>query len=264
MITMPQVTPSEDLLAYLADTNLAAGTQYGLWVERSPSVEEQISLSSMSQDKLGHARAYYQVLEQAYDRDTVALQFDRSIDEMAWNPAWTVAIPDWPHLVLSQVLFSRGLLVDARAVAEETQAAGLLNKIEQEEAWHTRHADAWLTSLTRDGITDEVQAALEDLWPYAVTFFGAEDLDRFPQDLESGARTASDDELRRSFLDEVVPLLEARGFQVLAEKTDAGWTTDPVPSDKLLADLREQARENALELVALFQDPEARELAELT
>ncbi len=261
---MSQVTSSEDLLLYLADTNLAAGTQYGLWVERSPTVEEQISLSSMSQDKLGHARAYYQLLEQAHGKDTVALQFDRSIDQMAWNPAWTAAIPDWPHLVLSQVLFSRGLLVDARAVAEQSQAAGLLNKIEQEEAWHTRHGDAWIASLTSDGITDEIQAAFEDLWPYVVTFFGAKDVERFPQDLGSGARRASDAELLQSYLDEVVPLLEERGFQVPADKTDTGWTTDPVPSDKLLADLREQARENALELVALFQDPEARELAELT
>lgn len=263
MITMPRTTASEDLLLYLADTNLAAGTQYGLWVERSPSVEEQISLSSMSQDKLGHARAYYQILEQAYEKDTVALQFDRGVDQMAWNPAWTVGSPDWPHLVLGQVLFSRGLLADARAVAEDTRAAGLLNKIEQEEAWHTRHGDAWLASLTSDGITEEIHAAFEDLWPYAVTFFGAKDVERFPEDLETGARTASDAELRQAYLDEVVGFLEDQGFQVPADETGTGWTTEPAPSDKLLADLREQARENALELVALFQDPEARELAEL-
>lgn len=254
---------SEDLLLYLADTNLAAGTQYGLWVERSPSVEEQISLSSMSQDKLGHARAYYQLLAQAYEADTVALQFDRSVDEMAWNPAWIVPIPDWPHLVLGQVLFSRGLLIDAQAVEAGTDAAGLLNKLRQEEAWHTRHGDAWLASLTSDGITEEVQASFDDLWPYACTFFGARDVERFPEDLEAGRRTATDAEIREAYLAEIVPLLEDAGFDVPAQEGSDGWTTDPVPSDKLLADLEEQGRENALELLALFQDPEARALAEL-
>ncbi len=261
---MSQDTTTRTHLLYLADTNLAAGTQYGLWVERSPSVEEQISLSSMSQDKLGHARAYYQLLEQAYDEDTVALQFDRTADEMAWNPAWIVPVPDWPHLVLSQVLFSRGLLADARAVADGTRAAGLLNKLGQEEAWHTRHGDAWLAALTSDGVTEETQAAFDDLWPYACTFFGADDIERFPEDLEAGHRTASDDELRQGYLAEIVPLLRTHGFEVPAEETTSGWTTDPTPSDKRLADLREQARDNALELLALFQDPDARALAELT
>lgn len=260
---MTDPTTSRQLLLYLADTNLAAGTQYGLWVERSPTVEEQISLSSMSQDKLGHARAYHQLLESVHDEDIVALQFDRDLEEMAWNPAWTLPVEGWPHLVLSQVLFARGLLADARSVSQATQAGGLINKLEQEEAWHTRHGDAWLASLTSDGVTPELQAVFEALWPYAVTFFGAQDLERFPEDLETGARTRTDQELRTAFLDEIVPLLKGHGFEVPAEKDQAGWTTDPVPSDKLVAELQADTREHALELLALFQDPEARELAEL-
>lgn len=256
-------TPSRDLLLTLADANLAAGIQYGLWVEASPSVEEQISLSSMSQDKLGHARAYLQMLEERHDEDPVSLQFDREAGEMAWPTGWTAPLPTWSHLVVAQALFSRALLLDVRAVDPDSGPGGLVSKIDQEEAWHERHGDAWLRSLAADDPAGKLQAALDDLWPHAVAYFAPSGVERFPADLESGVRTAGDDELRTAFFDEVVPLLHELGLQVDAEQAERGWSTDPAPTDKLVAELRAANEEHEVELLALLQDPEGRELAEL-
>lgn len=252
---------SAELALYVADTSLAAGLQYGLWVERAPSTEEQVALSSMSQDKLGHARAFYQEAADATGRSTVELQYDRGVDEFAWNPAWTVELDAWADVVLAQGLFGPALGLDLHALSDDTALSGPLAKIDQEDRWHERHAEAWLEVLAED--PGKAQASLDELWPYAVGFFGPEDAERFPEDLEAGVRTRSDDGLREDYLDDLVPRLEAAGLDVDAERTGDGWATKPRPSSDLVDGLRERALDHATELVGLLQDPDARELAEL-
>ncbi|MDX1611252.1 MAG: Phenylacetic acid catabolic protein [Candidatus Thermoplasmatota archaeon] len=253
---MSDVPPSsKELLLALGDANLAAGVQYGLWIERSPTVEEQIALSSMSQDKLGHARAYYQLLEEHFDEDAVALQYDRDLDAFAWPTGWTAPLPTWQHLVLAQVLFSRALMSDISNVDPGSPAGGLVDKISQEESWHTRHGDAWLASLAdgAHGSTEDLQAALDELWPHAVVYLGLPGQERFPGDVDNGSRTVTDTEAREAYLEEVGAQLEAAGLNV----------PSVTPSDKLLAELTDAVAENRLELQALLQDPEGREIASL-
>lgn len=254
-------TASAELALYAADTSLAAGLQYGLWVERAPSTEEQVSLSSMSQDKLGHARAFYQEAADATGRSTVELQYDRGVADFAWNPAWTVELATWPEVVLAQALFGTALRIDLHAIADEASLSDPLAKIEQEDRWHARHAEAWLEVLGGD--SPDAQDALDDLWPFAVAFFGPDGEERFPEDLDAGVRTRTDDELRATFLDEIVPTLEGAGLDVDADRTDDGWATKPRPTPSLADEVEEQARAHATELVSLLQDPDARELAEL-
>lgn len=258
----PDATPTDDLVLYLSDTTLAVGLQYGLWVERSPSTEEQVALSSMSQDKLGHARAFYQIAEKVTGQSMVELQYDRDPAAFAWNPAWAAPLTTWDHLVLAQVLFAPALTLELEALADGSQLAEPLSKIEQEETWHTRHGQAWLAHASEDR-PEALEAALSDLWPLAVGFFGAEGQERFPEDLETGQRVRTDDDLRRAWLDELVPSLEDAGVDVPASTDGDAWTLDPAPSPALVEDLEARIEENAIELAGLIQDPEGRELAEL-
>lgn len=259
---MTDADVTEELALYIADTTLAAGLQYGLWVERSPSTEEQVALSSMSQDKLGHARAFLSVAEKATGRDAVELQYDRAPDAFRWNPAWTIRFGTWNHLILAQVCFARALTEELEALAEGSALAEPLDKIAQEERWHTQHGDAWLERAAASDL-DGLQAALEDLWPFVVGFFGSREDERFADELDAGLRTRSDAELLDRTLDTLVPQLEEVGLDVDAERADDGWSVEPEPTAELVDDLRERTREDRIELVGLLQDPEGRELAEL-
>jgi 1,2-phenylacetyl-CoA epoxidase catalytic subunit len=214
----------------------------------------------MSQDKLGHARHFYEVAAEVTGRSKVELQFDRDVDSFRWNPAWTASLDTWAHLVLAQAAFGHALRLDLEAVEPETRLAEPLAKIQQEDAWHTQHADAWFPLLEGH---DEARAALDELWPYIVGAVGVDGAERFPEDLEAGVRTRTDDELRQDLLDEVVPRLEDVGLDVPAAEKAGAWDTDPAPTEDLLDQLRERARPHATELTGLLQDPEARELAEL-
>jgi phenylacetate-CoA oxygenase PaaI subunit len=254
---------SRELTVAIADTTLAAGLRYGSWVERAPSTEEQVAVSSMSQDKLGQARQFYQIAEDRFDVDAVALQYDRSTEEFAWNRSWLAAWPSWGHFVISQVTLGRALLEELSALAEGTALREPFAKIEQEDSWHARHGSAWLSQVGHDeGAREHFQAALDDLWPHLVTYFGIAGEERFPDDRGSGALTVGDDELRQRWLDEIVPQLEDAGLEIPATEEDA-WSTKPSPTKENVQLTADAAEATGVELTAMLQDPEHRELAEL-
>lgn len=256
-------SPSFDLALYLADSNLAAGIQYGLWVEKAPSTEEQVALSSMSQDKLGHARAMYKVAENVTDRSSVELQYDRDPDAFAWNPAWVAPWPTWHHLVLAQALFGDALLMEIQHLDKASPYGGLLSKIDQEDVWHEKHATAWLASAAAMDQTGKLEAALEDLWPFAVAYFGVAGENRFPSDVESGLLGRGDDTLREAFIERVVPRVQGAGLNIPAKQDGDTWSISPAPNASLRRDVAGRVAPNQVELVSLLQDPDARALAEL-
>lgn len=261
---MADATPTRGLTLAIADTTLAAGLRYGLWVERAPSTEEQVAVSSMSQDKLGHAREFYQLADDLLEEDAVELQYERDADAFGWNPAWLAPWPTWAHFVVAQTVLGRALLEELRSLDEDSVLRGPLTKIEQEDTWHARHGSAWLEQAAHDqDAQGSLQEAVDDLWPAAVGVFGVEGQERFPRDLEDGALARSDEEAREAFLDEVVPQLDEAGLEVEADSSADGWTTEPSASKTLIDDLRSQGREMAIELTGMLQDPMARELAEL-
>lgn len=257
------LSPSPDLALYLADTNLAAGIQYGLWVEKAPSTEEQVALSSMSQDKLGHARAMYKVTEKVTDRSSVELQYDRDPDAFAWNPAWVAPWPTWHHLVIAQALFGDALLMEIQHLDEASGYGDLLSKIDQEDVWHEKHATAWLASAGAMDQTGKMDAALEDLWPFAVAYFGIAGEDRFPDDVESGLLGRGDDALREAFIGRAVSRLREVGLNVPAKQEGDAWSLSPAPDASLRHDVTGRVAPNEVEIVSLLQDPDARALAEL-
>lgn len=261
---MPDADPSRELALAIADTTLAAGLRYGRWVERAPSTEEQVAVSSMSQDKLGQARQFYQIAEEAFDVDAVGLQYDRSPGDFAWNPAWLTPWPTWGHFVIAQVALGRGLLERLEALAEGLALREPFAKIQQEESWHARHGSAWLSQVRHDeDARRHFQAALDDLWPHVVVYAGVAGRERFPDDREAGVLTRGDDELRERLLDHVVPQLTDAGLEVPATAEDDAWSTKPEPTADQLERTRMAGEETALELTAMLQDPEHREIAEL-
>ncbi len=254
---------SRELVLSIADTTLAAGLRYGRWVERAPSTEEQVAVSSMSQDKLGQARQFYLFAEDAFEKDPVALQYDRAPEAFAWNPSWLTPWKTWGHFVIAQVALGRGLLEQLSALAEDVELRGPFAKIQQEDSWHARHGSAWLSQVRHDeDAAQHFQAAFDDLWPAIVTSFGVIGEERYPDDLEAGVLTRGDDELRARLLDEIVPLLEEAALEVPAAK-DGTWATKPEPTREQRERTRATGEQTAVELTAMLQDPEHRELAEL-
>ena len=91
-----------ELLLQVADDELVVGWRDSEWTGIAPFLEEDVALSSISQNEIGHARAIYELL--ADDADSLA--FDRSPDEYACSQLVELRlVPDWARTIARRVLY---------------------------------------------------------------------------------------------------------------------------------------------------------------
>jgi len=154
---------SEQVLLGLADDELIVGWRDSEWTGIAPVLEEDVAFSSIAQNEIGHARAVYQVLTDNAD----ALAFDRRPGEYRCAPIVELRLLDWAHAIARRWLYEQADLIRITALKDgsDAEVAGLAAKIDREEAYHRMHAEMW-----HDRLRDEprFQAAVADLWPYAL------------------------------------------------------------------------------------------------
>ena len=157
------MSAQEQLLA-IADDELVLGWRDSEWTGIAPMLEEDVALSSIAQNEIGHARALYQLLSE----DADALAFDRAPEEYRCSQMVELRfVPDWARTIARRVLYEAAdeLRLEALKRSSDAAVAGLAAKIDREEAYHRMHAEMW-----HDRLRDEPRfnEALAELWPYAL------------------------------------------------------------------------------------------------
>ncbi|HVA31401.1 MAG TPA: Phenylacetic acid catabolic protein [Gaiellaceae bacterium] len=152
-----------ELLLGLADDELLIGWRDSEWTGIAPVLEEDVAFSSIAQNEIGHARAVYELLTD----DADALAFDRPLDEYRCAPLVELRLLDWARTIARRWLYEVADEIRIAALMEDADArvAGLAAKIDREEAYHRMHAEMWRERLA--GVP-QFQAAVEELWPYAL------------------------------------------------------------------------------------------------
>ena len=165
-----------ELLLTMADDEFVSGFTDSEWTGIAPLLEEDVAISSISQDELGHARALYQLLAGVLDdgRDEDALAYDREPD--AYRHARLLDHPrgDWAETIARRFLYE--LADEARLASIGTgyrPLADLVEKLRREERYHRMHVVAWVDRLARGGPEPRrrLEAALADCGPDAATVF---------------------------------------------------------------------------------------------
>jgi len=85
-----------DLLFRMADDELILGHRDSEWTGLAPILEEDIAFSSMAQDEMGHALAYYRLLHELGEAEPDALAFSRKARQ--YRSCTLVSLPserDW-------------------------------------------------------------------------------------------------------------------------------------------------------------------------
>jgi ring-1,2-phenylacetyl-CoA epoxidase subunit PaaC len=152
-------------LLQIADDELVLGWRDSEWTGIAPFLEEDVALSSISQNEIGHARAIYELL--ADDAD--ALAFDRAPEEYTCSQLVELRlVPDWARTIARRVLYEAA---DELRLAElkesaDSDVAGLAAKIDREEAYHRMHAQMWAERLADE---PRYREAVVELFPHALT-----------------------------------------------------------------------------------------------
>jgi len=172
----PSVEGLDDLLRSMADDEFVIGFSDSEWTGIAPLLEEDIAMSSLAQDELGHAQALYGLLAGvtgAVDADTLA--YDREPTDYRHARLLDHGRGDWAMTIARRYLYETADAVRLRALTTGTwlPLAELVGKLVREERYHLMHVGLWLERLasTAGEPRDRLIAALESLGPDAGTVF---------------------------------------------------------------------------------------------
>lgn len=209
----PIADPLVEYLLRLGDDRLVLGHRMSEWCGHGPILEEDIALSNIALDLIGHAQSLLQLAGEleGQGRDADALAYFR--DGVQYRNCLLVELPngDFAFTMMRQFLFDAYsvLLWDALSRCEHPQLAAIAAKSLKEDKYHLRHSSEWVVRLG-DGTEEShsrAQQALNDLWRYVGELF---DHDEVNDAVAGEAMIAVDHAAMRALWDTMVKDVLAR------------------------------------------------------
>nr|WP_320777602.1 1,2-phenylacetyl-CoA epoxidase subunit PaaC [Streptomyces sp. CRN 30] len=169
-------------LLRLGDDALVLGQRLCQWITRAPTIEEDLALSNIALDLVGHARTLL-ALGGRLDgtgRSEDDLAFTRGDRE--FTNALLAELPngDFAVTVARQLAWTHYAVpyYEALAGCADPDLAGFGARAAKEVAFHRLHADNWTLRLGRGTpeSAGRLQAGLDRVWPYTAELFDEDDV----------------------------------------------------------------------------------------
>ena len=207
-VAAPPTMGLGELLLSMADDEFVIGFSDSEWTGIAPLLVEDVAMSSLAQDELGHAAALYGLLAELTGADADALAYDREPEAYRHCRLLDHGRGDWAMTICRRFLYDSAdaVRLDALAGGSWAPLADLVGKLIREERYHRMHAGAWLDRLARnDGeARGRLLAALRELAPDAATVFAT--LPDEPALIGAGILAESMSDLERRWRSAVGPL----------------------------------------------------------
>ena len=219
------------VLTALADDELVLGHRHSEWTGFGPHIEEDIAFSSIAQDEVGHAAAYYGVVAAETGDDPDRLALGRLPGDYRHAIVCERPNRDWAFSLTRQWLYDHAdaLRLESLERSSHQGLAQLARKMRREERYHLIHADAWMERVAggpvegRKRIVDALSPAFDE----ALGLF--EPFEDEPEALANGILTVPSDELRRSFMERTRATLDKLGLPTEVQ-TGAAETAEFIAS----------------------------------
>lgn len=236
----------KDLLYRMADDDLLIGHRMSEWTGIGPILEEDIAFSSIAQDEIGHAQAYYQMMHEFMGEahpDQVA--FNRKPAEFRSSQLVEYPIGDYAFSLMRHALYdvAESIRLEALVQSSFRPLSELAKKLLREEKYHLLHAHTWLKQLgpATEESNRRMQAALNELYPIAFSLF---EPSSFDAELAEMGVCPSESDLEARWVDAVTNLCLQSGLQMpqVADKTAHYGGRKGVHTthlDKLMAEMTE-------------------------
>jgi ring-1,2-phenylacetyl-CoA epoxidase subunit PaaC len=157
-------TALEELLRSMADDEFVIGFSDSEWTGIAPLLEEDVAMSSLSQDELGHAAALFGLLGDVTGEDPDALAYDRATADYRHCRLLDHGRGDWAMTIARRYLYDTADAVRLDSLVDGTwrPLADLVGKLVREERYHQMHASVWLDRLANGGA--ESRSRLMTAW----------------------------------------------------------------------------------------------------
>ena len=139
------------LLLALGDDELVLGHRHSEWTGFAPHIEEDVAFSSIAQDEIGHAAAYYSIVAKITGDDPDRIALGRAPEEYRHAVLCERANRDWAYTLARHWLYDTADDVRLESLGETSHAelGALVTKLRREERYHLIHADAWMKRIAR-------------------------------------------------------------------------------------------------------------------
>ena len=202
------------VLTALADDELVLGHRHSEWTGFAPQIEEDVAFSSIAQDEIGHAAAYYSIIASVNGEDPDRIALGRDPGDYRNAILCERDNKDWSYSLARHWLYDHAdeiRLESLEGTAHEGLRA-LVNKMRREERYHLIHADAWIKRVVqgpvegRTKMIDAITSAYDD----SMGLF--EPFEMEDEAIKEGWLPVPSGELRQRFIDRVSAALDELGI----------------------------------------------------
>lgn len=209
-------------LLRLADSSLTMGQRLAEWCGHGPYLEEDIAITNVSLDAIGHAQMFYQLaVDLSGEKQTPDdLAFLRDAHEYR-NPIIT-ELPkgDFAYTTLKQYFVDVFNLYLYQGLAESKYQPLSITakKALMEVKYHVKRSEAWIErlALSTEEALERTQKAMDDLWFYTPELF---EVDAQMQNLINDKVIPDYEEVNRLWQHRINTTLE----RCQINKPDSGW-----------------------------------------
>lgn len=202
------------VLTALADDELVLGHRHSEWTGFAPQIEEDVAFSSIAQDEIGHAAAYYSIIASVGGDDPDRLALGREPDGYRNAILCERDNQDWSYSLARHWLYDHAdaIRLESMETTAHDELRALVNKMRREERYHLIHADAWIKRVAqgpvegRTKMIDAITSAYED----AMGLF--EPFEMEDEAIKEGWLPVPSSELRHRFVDRVTKALDELGI----------------------------------------------------
>jgi ring-1,2-phenylacetyl-CoA epoxidase subunit PaaA len=189
----------------------------GTYITRAPSLRRKMILLAKVQDEGGHGQYLYHAAE------TLGATREEMIDALLAGKAKYSSIFNYPALSWAD-MGAIGWLVDGAAILNQTMLARCsygpysraMIRISAEESFHMKQGQDIVITLATGAPEQRamVQDSINRWWWPTLMMFGPPDAESTNSELliRWGIKTKTNDELRQTFIDQLVPGLQALGI----------------------------------------------------
>ncbi|HMM41365.1 MAG TPA: phenylacetate-CoA oxygenase subunit PaaC [Thermomicrobiales bacterium] len=208
------------LLLALADDELVIGWSDSEWTGIAPVLEEDVAMSSIAQDEIGHALAFFELLSAEAGGTPDEWAFQREPAEYRCARLVGRGHGDWTRTMARRFLYETADAVRLISLEQSSFAplANLVAKMRREEQYHLMHVQTWFERFAAgpDEGRERFAAAIADLWPDALDLFAP--LDGEDDLVRDGVLPEPIAALRERWQAMLAPSLERLGVDVSAAR----------------------------------------------
>ena len=202
------------LLTGLADDELILGHRHSEWTGFAPHLEEDVAFSSIAQDEIGHATAYYSLIGQITGDDPDRLALGR--EAFDYRNAILCERPngEWAYTLVRHWLYDHAdeLRLEALEGSAHADLAALATKIRREERYHLIHADSWMKRIARGPVEGRRKLADAMGRAFPETFGLFEAFEQEEDAVKQGWLPVPSDELQNRYLASIGRELDELGL----------------------------------------------------